>query len=97
MSPLQPIPEPEVPLHKGISKIDLQALGLVLMILMVINLPLYQSVLQSSGKPVHSRVVTARRAPVRIAFAKPFFTNGFKPGVSSPTTTSGASNSSLAH
>jgi len=97
MSPLQPIPVPEALNPKGISKTDLQALGLVLMILMVINLPLYQSVLESPGKHSPPPVASAHRRPVKIASAKRFFLNGFKPGVSSPTTTSGASNSNLAH
>jgi len=97
MSPLQPIPDPEEPKQKGISKTDLQALGLVLMILMVVNLPLYQSVLQSPGNPSSRAVASAHRRPVKIASTRRFFINGFKPGVSRPTTTSGSSNSNLAH
>ena len=93
MSPLQPIPDPAEPPHKGISKTDVQALGLVLMILMVINLPLYQSVLQSPGKQSPRVVAAAHRRPIKIAFAKRFFTNNFKPDVSSSTKMSGASNS----
>lgn len=92
MTPTQTIPPVEPPVRKGLSWPDVQALGLVLLILMVINLPLYQSVLQVQGKPAPTRVVTARTAPVKTAFVKNISTDASKTAVSSLTKTSDASN-----
>jgi hypothetical protein len=85
------------PARKSISRIDVQALGLVLMILMVIDLPIYHSAVKGSGKQVHASVAAIRTAPITKASATIALVNGFKTEVPSPTKTSGASNSNMAH
>lgn len=98
MAPTQLQPTSEAPVHKGLSWPDVQALGLVLMILMVINLPLYQSVLQGQGiaAPSPSRIAAAHPAPIKTALLKTVPTDPPKPGVSRLTKTSVASSSARA-
>lgn len=70
MSTNQPVPTPENPTPKGFSKTDVQALGLIALILMVINLPLYHSVLPGHGKQAPRLAAAAPAARMKTASAK---------------------------
>jgi hypothetical protein len=85
------------PIRKSISRTDLQALGLVLMVLMVIDLPIYHSAIKGSGKQVNASAAVTRTAPITKASTTIALVNRFKTDVPSPTTTSGASNRNMAH
>ena len=96
MSSIPPVSAPEIPVRKGFSFADVQALGLILLILMVISLPIYQSVLQGSGKQTPTLMTAAHSARIETASVTPVSTADFKPDVSSPTKPSAASNSRMA-
>ncbi|MCW3097129.1 MAG: hypothetical protein JWL77_2747 [Chthonomonadaceae bacterium] len=85
------------PARKIISRIDVQALGLVLMILMVIDLPIYHSATKGSGKQVPASIAATQTAPITKAPTTIALANGIKTDVPSPTKKSGASNSNMAH
>ena len=85
-----------VPTRKSLSRTDLLALALILMILMVIDLPIYRSILENQRKRVSNPAATAHKVPMETASTKTRFTNRLKPGVPSLTKSSGASNSKTA-
>ncbi len=85
---------PAEPARNTISRTDVQALGLILMILVVIDLPVYRSVLPP--KQSVAAVATAHAAPVKKIPTAIALVNRIKSGVSSPTKSLGASNEKTA-
>ncbi len=92
----QPFPA-VAPLRKGISCTDVQALGLILMILIVVDLPIFHSVGPGKDKRTSNPIVAAAPAPIRTASAQTAFPDTFKPDVSSLATRAGASVRGLPH
>ena len=72
------------------------AVGLILLILMVVSMPIYTRVLQATGKQAPRPSIVARPVTVKIAFANPIFAVDTRPVISGLTGTSGASNRKMA-
>ena len=80
------------PTRKGLSRTDLLALALILMILMVIDLPIYLTVLEGQAKRASRAVTVVHAIPIKTTSTKAVLTKDLRPDVPSLTTTSGASN-----
>ncbi|MCW3054777.1 MAG: hypothetical protein JWN14_3947 [Chthonomonadales bacterium] len=80
----------EKPTSKAFSFVDIQALGLILLILMVVSMPVYTSVLQNAGKQTSRPALAAH--PLKTATANMVAAAG----VSSLTKASDASHRSMA-
>jgi hypothetical protein len=90
------IPTSEKTASKAFSYVDIQALGLILLILMVISMPVYTSVLQATGKQPPRPTLAGRPMAIKTASASPVFADNTRPVISGLTGTSGASNRNMA-